>query len=763
MAWPTPQDYNEAVQNPRLVFADGDLQSGRPDLTPLGLPRPITGGFASVYRLQCPHATWAVRCFLRQFDDQQQRYAAISEHLARVRLPYTVGFTFLRQGIRVHGQWYPILKMEWVQGEPLNAFIEKHLGRPNTLLSFAGRWVQMMKTLQQASVAHGDLQHGNVFVVGDGDLRFIDYDGMYVPALSGQASHEVGHRNYQHPLRTESDFGPYLDNFSAWVIYLSLIALTVDARLWQRFDGGDESLLFRRKDFERPEGSDAFHALDNCPDDRIRSAATLFKSLLYLGPQQVPSLDGQIAPPLLRPIEIRPAGPGWIDDHVKPRITGSGVPSKTPEESPPVDPSWIIDFLAPSNGPGPSVSFKNSAFPERLVLATSAIAVLLLSLTPPASTMGASLPGLAVLLGVLVNVALWAYRYRSEPGVADCSSLKSRLRAINAGITARVNDIKASGKEKTDSRKSDVGREARIANDQKAVEAKEKKEIDASQAALQVVLSSINTRRRAFNQQEADALRTIQSDIGAKVAARNRQIVTLTQAEDTELANTLRAQQEQHITTHLRRFTLEHASVSGVGSILKSRLRIAGFQTAADIDVYRVQRVEGIGSSRAASLDTWRRSIESRARASMPQALSQDSTAPIRAKYQSQRLALEGERDREQRRQRDEENAVRAQYRHSLEQLDTEERAANMKTKGMTDEIRARHAKQYRSFQETRSKLANDTAAKLRDIDGRIGEAHKELFRLHWEKEKARRQLKTFEEVRFPNYMKRLFLGSRAA
>src|SRR5258706_2162546 len=127
MAWPTPQDYNEAVQNPRLVFADADLQSGRPDLTPLGLPRPITGGFASVYRLQCTNATWAVRCFLRQFEDQQQRYAAISEHLARVRLPYTVGFTFLRQGIRVHGQWYPILKMWRVQDQPLSTFILNHL------------------------------------------------------------------------------------------------------------------------------------------------------------------------------------------------------------------------------------------------------------------------------------------------------------------------------------------------------------------------------------------------------------------------------------------------------------------------------------------------------------------------------------------------------------------------------------------------------------------------------------------------------------
>ena len=48
MGWPTPQEYNEAIQNPRSVFADAELQAGQPVLTPLGLPRPITGAFASV-------------------------------------------------------------------------------------------------------------------------------------------------------------------------------------------------------------------------------------------------------------------------------------------------------------------------------------------------------------------------------------------------------------------------------------------------------------------------------------------------------------------------------------------------------------------------------------------------------------------------------------------------------------------------------------------------------------------------------------------
>ena len=82
MACATPQDYNEALQHPEMSFADTELKRGKPMLTSLGLPRPITGGFASVYRMRCGRRDWAIRCFLREFADQSQRYSAISRHLA---------------------------------------------------------------------------------------------------------------------------------------------------------------------------------------------------------------------------------------------------------------------------------------------------------------------------------------------------------------------------------------------------------------------------------------------------------------------------------------------------------------------------------------------------------------------------------------------------------------------------------------------------------------------------------------------------------
>lgn len=763
MAWPTPQDYNEAVQNPKLAFADPELHVGRPELTPLGLPRPITGGFASVYKLQCPQRTWAVRCFLRQFHDQEQRYAAISQHLTRLRLPYTVGFAFLRDGIRVRGQSYPILKMEWVQGEPLSAFIEKHLGNRSTLLSLATRWVEMVKALQQASIAHGDLQHGNV-LVADGQLRLIDYDGMYVPALRGDGSHEVGHRNYQHPLRTESDFGPYLDNFSAWVVYVSLIALAADPGLWGQFGGGDESLLFRRRDFEQPEASDVLRALERHREDRIQSAISLFKPLLYLGPRDVPPLDGQIAPAGFPGTQVPRSGSSWIDDHVK--LGGAGAPVRGapgPAVPPPPDPSWIQELLAPSSGVGARLSFKNSPAPERLVVTVSAAIIAgFIIWIPPLSPVGAGQGLLAILPLVLVNLALWICRYRSDPSVRELPHVSARLRETEHDISATKHKIALANQVKTKLQNQNAADDARRGMEQKATEAREKKETDACEAALLSALSSINARRRTLNQQKAEALRKIQNDIGAKVAALNGQIGALAQAEATELADTLRAQQEQHIAAHLRRFPIRRANLPGYPPAnLMSRLVALGFRTAADVKYLTVHCVKGIGPKRYTALTKWRKGIESQARATMPSALPQGEAAAIRAKYEGQRRVLEEQRDRQQRRQRDEEEKIRAQYPPLLALLDKEGNAVKATTQADIAEIRARYEQQYCAIRKGLSKLSDDAASKLRKVDGRIAEAVKTLWSLQWEKEKVRLQLKSYEGIQFSEYVKRVFIRSR--
>src|SRR5260370_15846915 len=149
--------------------------------------------------------------------------------------------------------------MRWVEGVPLNAFVRDNLGKPAVLQELLGIWVGIARRLRAAGIAHGDLQHGTVLVVsgGPGDalkVRLIGYESMYVPALAGNPSGEVGHANYQHPQRLrERTYGPEVDRFPLLVVATAICCLRVAGRwLWDRYDTGANLL-------SRPAGSAAPH------------------------------------------------------------------------------------------------------------------------------------------------------------------------------------------------------------------------------------------------------------------------------------------------------------------------------------------------------------------------------------------------------------------------------------------------------------------------------------------------------------------------
>lgn len=289
MICPTALDYSNAVQNPHLNFQDPELQQGEPELTPFGLPRPWSGNFATVFQMHCQQCDWAVRCFTRELSDQQSRYAVIHHHLESAKLPYTVQFDFIPKGIKVNGQWFPILKMAWVAGELLDQFIFKHLHNAKVLRQLAIRWVRMVKQLESAKMAHGDLQHGNILVV-KGNIKLVDYDALFVPALGGQKSREIGHPNYQHPFRAASDFDVYVDRFSAWIIYISLVALSLNPDLWQLVGAGDEFILFCREDFINPKESLLLALLATHEDPRLQLLVQFVEKLLAIPLSQIPPL-----------------------------------------------------------------------------------------------------------------------------------------------------------------------------------------------------------------------------------------------------------------------------------------------------------------------------------------------------------------------------------------------------------------------------------------------------------------------------------------
>ncbi len=297
--WPTPQDYNETIQNPHLCFADEELQESEVELTPLGLPKVSTGSFASVYKVRCKGVDWAVRCFSAQVKDQEDRYEKTSRFVCGDDLPYTVPLQYMKEGIRIQGKWFPILKMEWVEGTPLYEYVDLNYQKSDKMHELQNRFLTMMTDLKHTGIAHSDLQHGNVIIRND-EIVLVDYDGMFVPELSGYLSNERGHPNYQHPSREARHFGPYLDNFSAFLIDTALLSIIHDPDLWTKFSGDGESMLFHRRDLEQPNGSEIFATLKQHPVSAIRERAEFILTLLESKLEQVPYLQSG-CPDLLVP------------------------------------------------------------------------------------------------------------------------------------------------------------------------------------------------------------------------------------------------------------------------------------------------------------------------------------------------------------------------------------------------------------------------------------------------------------------------------
>lgn len=286
MGWPSGTDYQAAVQHPQAAFSDPELKTCRVKTNLLGLPMPYSGGFATVYRLQ-NHQEWAVRCFRREVGDLGKRYDAIQEFVERSGDQAFVAAEHIQRGIRVKGSWYPVIKMEWVKGDPLQRFLEKHVDDSVLVSDLACQFRALAWRLEQLGIAHGDLQHGNILVAGR-KLYLVDYDSIYLPAIASLGPTTPGHRNYQHPMRDESCYGPHSDRFSCLVIYLALLALAASPGLLREYDD-DDSVLFHRKDFEAPEKSRLLSQLSLIPS--LTTHVEHFAAVCRLPIARLPTLD----------------------------------------------------------------------------------------------------------------------------------------------------------------------------------------------------------------------------------------------------------------------------------------------------------------------------------------------------------------------------------------------------------------------------------------------------------------------------------------
>jgi serine/threonine protein kinase len=621
MSWPANTDYQESIQAPAICFKDVELKIGAVDTNKLGLPIPFAGNFAIVYKIRSAKQTYAVRCFLREYSDQHDRYIQISKHLQKTNLPYMVGFVFVTDGIRVKGRWCPILKMEWIHGEHLHTFVKRILSSPSKCTDLADKWLTLCKTLKQAGIAHGDLQHGNILIVND-NIRLIDYDGMFVPQLVNQSSHEVGHPNYQHPQRSSEHYGLYLDNFSAWVIYLSLVALSIDPTLWQKLDGGDECLLFRREDYLSPESSRAFSMLLNHQNIQIQTLTQVFRNLLYLDVAQIPAVEDQLsslAPPMRRTET-------WEPDPIVPPVS---------------PPEWIAD-----NSPLTPLNFPASVIELRSLLIFSTLILGFFLWMVFVSFETSSFIAFGIILSILlpVNLLMFKYEYNHDPALKAKATKQQAYDLAKKETEARQQELFSAQYKHKMLRAGAVEHSKVIQRQIDDARTIEMRELSKCQLQQSHTTGSLAKHKHLVETNRNNALESIKNKCQLEINRIDAELASLSSKLIQEYRDINRTIQQRYIQDFLSKQYMMNATIKGVGESFKRNLIGAGFNSAADIDFTGVQRVIGIGINRAQSLMSWRKSMESIALSRLPRNLIAIAESNVNAKYASKQNELKKER-----------------------------------------------------------------------------------------------------------------------
>ena len=253
MQYPLISEYIEAIRSAEENF--DQYNALRPVLDDKGNPVMSSGNFAVVFKMQDEQTKrlYAVKCFTRDQEGRQANYRKIAEELEFVSSPYLVHFRFLEKELFVDtsqgdAEEYPVLVMDWVEGEPLDRYLRAHLQDTYALQLLAYRFCRMGAWLLSQPFAHGDLKPDNILVKADGSLVLVDYDGMFVPAMQGEQAGELGSPDFRHPLRTAADFNEHIDDFSVATIALSLKAIALQPPLYDQFAASDR-LLFAASNY----------------------------------------------------------------------------------------------------------------------------------------------------------------------------------------------------------------------------------------------------------------------------------------------------------------------------------------------------------------------------------------------------------------------------------------------------------------------------------------------------------------------------------
>ena len=271
MQYPLISEYVKAIQDA------GDNLEQLAHLTPVlddhGEPYRSSGAFAVVFKMldKSTGKYYALKCFTEEQEGRADAYRQIADELGMVDSPYITSVKYMEKELFVDSQCeedeFPVLLMDWVDGETMEAYIAANYHDQSVMSMLCYRFGKMAAWLHTQSFAHGDIKPDNIIVRPDGSLAFVDYDGMFVPAMKGCKSPTIGTKDFCHPLRTVDDFDETIDDFSLASIALSLKAISMNSTLLDTY-GASDRLLFSENDYRNPSNSKVISALQGLMCDK---------------------------------------------------------------------------------------------------------------------------------------------------------------------------------------------------------------------------------------------------------------------------------------------------------------------------------------------------------------------------------------------------------------------------------------------------------------------------------------------------------------
>ena len=280
--YPSVRQYTETIKlsskSPEEFF--DKLSNLRPVFDENGDPIMSNGNFAVVYKMVDGNGKFhAIRCFHRYQERRGQSYKLICEELNKVSSSYLLPIKYYEKELYIDSVEYPVLLMDWVDGVPLDKYLREVINDNTKLRSIAEKFRQLAVWLLDQPFAHGDMKPDNILVREDGSLVLVDYDGMFVPAMQGERSREVGSPDFRNPSRTEDDFDKNIDTFPIISILLSLELLIENKDYLSKF-GAEDRLLFSEDDYRNIDNSVLFRIALSSYNDDISELAINLKSQL---------------------------------------------------------------------------------------------------------------------------------------------------------------------------------------------------------------------------------------------------------------------------------------------------------------------------------------------------------------------------------------------------------------------------------------------------------------------------------------------------